>query len=281
MAKPDDTIIIHNSNGDFHQIQNYVIQLVSEKRLTASAYLLYGFYQSLNGFSFIRVGYRYISENTGISTGNIKRLNEMLVECGLITLKDNGYKRAPNIDITPNHLIPRRILKTVSEAASCSDDEVCATIEQPVQPLNTKSAPCSTNEHIHRLQQDRINTEMTTTPLRKNSRKKSELDTKKQVKSKEIYYTNEEHDFIKTFISKWKAHSKSKYYTKTDFSEIKKLKDLSDALKYIDVLWCLDEVDKWVRESDHTLTVFVKEYLSGKVQDMFPKTIYAVETIPA
>lgn len=280
MSKPDETVIIHHSNGDFHQIQNYAIQLVSEKKLTASAYLLYGFYQSLNGFSFIRVGYRYISENTGISIGNIKRLNGMLVSCGLITLNDNGYKRAPTIDITPNQLIPRRVLKTVAEATPCSDDEDCTTIEQPVQPLNTESAPCSTNEHINRLQQDRINTEMTTT-RRKSERKKPELDTKKQVESKNIVYTPEEHEFLRTFISTWKARYNSKYYNREDFAEIKKIKDLADATKYIPVLWCLDPIDEWVRTGDHTLTIFVKEYLSGKLQAVFPSTEFAIETIPA
>jgi len=272
----NESITVHNPNNDFCMIQNYVIQLVSEDKLTPSAFVLYSFYQSLNGFSYIGPGYRYISENTGICVGNIKKCNELLVECGLITIKGNGFKRPFSIDLTPSHLIPRRVLKTVAS----SDSDNCSSNESEPQKVNSSSQNCSSDEHIHRLQQERVNTEITTTP-RKKSRKKSELDTKKQVTPKNADFTKEEYSFIKTFVTRWMFHNKSKYYPKDDYSEIKKLKDLEDATKYIEILWCLDEVDKWVRNSDHTLTVFVKEYLSGKLQAHFPKTAYAIESIPA
>lgn len=272
-----ETITINNPNYDFCQIQNYVIQLVAEGRLTASAFLLYSFYKSLNGFNFIRVGYRYISENTGICTGNIKKCNELLIACGLISTKSNGSKRAFHIDLTPDNLIPRRVLKTVQNSNS---DEECSSDEQPVHEMNSFSAPCSSGEHIHRLPQERVETKITTTP-RKNPRKKSELDTKKKVDPVDAEFTREQADFIDLYVSRWKIHNGSKYYTKNDFSEVRKLGDLEDAKKYIEILWCLDDVDLWVKNGDHTLTVFVKEYLAGKLQDMFPKTIYAVESMPA
>ena len=90
-----------------------------------------------------------------------------------------------------------------------------------------------------------------------------------------MIYSAKEAKFIDDFVTVWQKNCKSKYYTKKDFELVKQIKDIEDAKKYIPILWCLDDVDKWVRDSDHTLSVFVKEYKSKRLQAMYPKTVYA------
>jgi predicted transcriptional regulator len=280
-AKEQPTLIIKNPNNDFAMVQNYVIQLVSEGKLTPSAFLLYTFYQSLSGFITIKVGYRYIKENTGISVGNISKCNTMLEKYGLIKKVNNGWKRTFTIELTPNHIIPRRTLKTVQDEQPCSNDENCSPDEKAVHDMNTKSPPCSSDELIYRLQPDILNTKNTTTAVVKNPKKIHELDTNKSIEKPVVTYNPDEALFLDTFMTKWQEHFESKYYTKGDYEAVKQLQDPVDALKYIEVLWCLDEVDPWVKNSDHSITIFVKEYKSGRLQSMYPKTIYSKKTMPA
>lgn len=289
MANDDEKtqFYIKNPNNDFALVQNYVIQLVAESKLTPSAFVLYTFYQSLNGFSTIKVGYRYIKENTGISTGNVSKCNDLLEKCGLIKKIDNGYKRAFTIELTPNHLIPRRVLKTIQEDSDEADDSSshipavhsvnCSSDESENQKMNTESKNCSPDEHIQILQQDSnyTNTTITTAPAKIKTKK---LDTKLSVSKEPITFNESEAKFIDNFVEAWKIHSKSKYYTKNDFGMVKKLIDIEDASKYIEILWCLDDIDDWVRKSDHSLSIFVKEYKSGRLQALYPNTIYCSPT---
>ena len=75
---------VRNSDGDFLQVQNFVLQLVAEKKLTHTAFVLYSFYRSIAGFDEIKMGYRYIEENCGVSKASISKCNRMLVGEGLI-----------------------------------------------------------------------------------------------------------------------------------------------------------------------------------------------------
>lgn len=276
----EKTMVIRNPNNDYAMVQNYVVQLVAENKLTPHAFVLYAFYMSIGGFVEIKVGYRYIKENTGISVGNISKCNKLLEENGLIKKIDNGWKRTFNIELTPNYLIPRRTLKVVRDEI-CSVDENCSSGEKENHEMNTESAPCSSGEHIYRLQQNILYKENTTTAVVKNPKKTQKLDTKKQVDNKNILYNADEANLIDVFITSWKNHYQSEHYTKGDYEAVKKIKDPVDALKYVEVLWCLDEVDDWIKNGDHTFSIFVKEYNSGKVQSYYPKTAYSTKTMPA
>ncbi len=280
-AKEEPAVFVKNPNNDFAMVQNYAIQLVAESKLTPSAFVLYAFYLSLGGFATIKVGYRYIKENTGISVGNISKCNALLEQNGLIKKVANGWKRAFTIELTENNLIPRRTLKVVPEEHPCSNNDDCSPDEKTVHQMNTNSDPCSPDEHINRLQPDILNTNNTTTAVVKNPKKTNKLDTSKSVDKPIIKYNEEEASFLDAFLTSWQLHSESKYYTKGDYEAVKKLKDPLDAMKYIEILWCLDDVDTWVRNSDHSVSVFVKEYNSGRLQSMYPKTIYSKKTIPA
>ena len=274
----NETLYVKNPNNDFALIQNYAIQLVAEKVLTPSAFLLYSFYQSLNGFAEIKVGFRYIQINTGISAGNITKCNKLLEDAGLIKVVAHGWKRTATIELVPNQTIPRRTLKIVP----CSENESCSSDENVLSKVNTESTSYSPNEHIHRSQQDINYTKNTTTTAReKNPKKSVELDTEKTNAKANIKFNDAEAKLIDAFCTAWKLHSRSAYYTKGDYAVVKKLKDPMDALKYIEVLWCLDEIDVWVKNSDHSLSVFVKEYKSGRLQSLFPRTIYSETTMPA
>ena len=294
MAESDE-VYIKNPNNDFAMIQNYVIQLVAEKKITASAMVLYAFYQSLNGFSEIHVGYRYIKENTGLSMGTIKKCNELLVENNLIKINKHGPNSNFIIDLIPNNLLPRRVLKApIRENLECSSDEEilsdekCSSDEQENHQMNTLSEKCSPDEQIYIIQPDISNINNTTTtseqkkPVRKsNLAKIKEIHTPDKKKKKEtietgMVYSAKEALFIDEFVKAWMKYCKSKYYTKKDFSLVKQIGDIDDARKYIPVLWNLDDVDKWVKNSDHTISVFVKEYKSGRLQAMYPNTIYSM-----
>ena len=78
--------------------------------------------------------------------------------------------------------------------------------------------------------------------------------------------------FIQAFTEEWCLRSRTDTYRKKDLNIVKEIEDLKLATKLIPVLWSVDEVDKWVRKSDHTLTVFVKEFNSGRLESLYPNT---------
>ena len=100
MSKKGFKII--NSDGDFHQIQNYVLQLRAEKRITSDAYVLYGFYRSVSGWDDIGCGYKYISKNTGLSVGSISKSNQILRKAGLIKVVNRGKNNPYEIVVKAN-----------------------------------------------------------------------------------------------------------------------------------------------------------------------------------
>lgn len=236
---------IKNSDGDFLQVQNYVMQLVAEKKITHTAYVLYSFYRSVAGFREIRMGYRFIEVNSGVSVGSISKCNKLLVENNLITITNNGPNNPFEIEITPGYKLPRREFKYPERPSSSRDEqaEECSPDERQVQPLSSPD---------ERINIDSYKNNTTTG-----------IDEEKQKQYNKL---------AKKFRSKWRKMYNAKYYTKKDADELLKIEEPEEAFKYIDTLWALDAEDKWVAKSDHSITIFVKEYLSGKLQSYYPKT---------
>lgn len=230
---------IKNSDGDFMIIQNHILQLVAEKKITHTAFVLYSFYRSVAGFDEIRMGYRFIEANTGVSKGSISKCNKMLVQEGLIKITNNGPMNPFIIDIVSGSSLPRRKFKEPVRGTS-------SYYEQPVSDVNTKSLP-----------DERINIEdKNTTTIGVDEEKLEDYNK-----------------LNKKIIKTWKKHHGSKYYTKNDIEQIYKITEPKEALQYVDTMWSLDDVDKWTRESDHTISVFVHLYLNGKLQAHFKNTM--------
>src|SRR6056297_1959850 len=112
----EDFTIERGHGYDFHIVQNYVLQLLAEKFINSSAFVLYAFYQSLNGFENIRCSYDYIRLNTGLSKGSITKANQLLEKSGLIKIKKNGMKATNQIFIKNGNELPRRTLKKVDRS---------------------------------------------------------------------------------------------------------------------------------------------------------------------
>lgn len=250
---------IKNSDGDFFQSQNWVLQLLAEDKITKSAFILYSFYRSLAGFNEIKCSYEFISLNSGLSKGAISSGNKLLKNHGLIAIVDNGKNHAYEIVLTPGSSLPRRELKKVEKKCSSNEQQKEKSAVHPVNsavhPVNTERPGCSSSEQIY------IDTKNI---LYKNNTTGPEKDLPVE------YYT-----FIQYFKEYWSKMYK-KPYRKKDFKEILKIskKDISSAEHLIPVLWSLDEADNWIRTSDHSITIFVKEFLSGRLQSYFPNTIH-------
>lgn len=233
---------IRNSDGDFLQVQNYVLQLVAEKRITHTAFVLYSFYRSIAGFNEIKMGYRYIEANSGVSKASISKCNKILVEEGLIKITNNGPNSQFTIDIIPGANLPRRtFIEPDRSYLNCSSSEQ----EETVHDMNTKCSP-----------DERTNIDY------KNN-------TTIGVDEEKI---DEYNKLTKKIIKTWKKYTKSKYYTKNDIDQVYKIIEPKEALKYVDTMWSLDSVDKWTEKSDHTISVFVHLYLNGKLQAYFENT---------
>jgi hypothetical protein len=245
-----------NPGGDFHQIQNYVLQLTAEKKLTASAYLLYGFYNSVGGFKKIEMGYEYISKNTGLSIGNISKSNKLLVKEGLISIHGNGVNTNYEIVLSDPRRLPRRGLvvverpskKELSQSeASSGESRLASRDESPVSPDEARG---SLGEPTY-----------------------TEKDTPKHITTTGRGLTKELDLLVSKFIEHWEGTYKSKY-TKMDWKALEGVEHPASVLRYIPVLWSLDSEDEWVRNSDHSLTVFAKELKSGRLQSFYPHTRY-------
>lgn len=263
-----DDFEIRNSDGDFAQIQNYVIQLVAEGKLHFSTFVLYAFYRSVAGFSKINFSYEYITKNTSISKGAITYGNKELAENGLIVVKNNGKNRCNTISIVSGSLLPRRQLVKI-ERDEKSDDSVQNTTgaknEQSKQKMNTSSDQGSKNVP-----------EKNSTI--KNSPNKNNTTTDPGSKAVEQGKTGvEAARFINEFMKYWNHQYKSKKYRKNDLYKVSEIDDFDQAIKMIPVLWCIE--DDWVKNSDHSISVFVKEYKSGKLHSTYPNTRYYYQSI--
>ena len=223
-----------NNDGDFLIAQNYAIQLCADNIITPSDFLLYCFYRSLSGFKEIRCGYNYISINTGLSKGVISAGNSRLMEARLIRIKKYGNKQPFEVWCIPNNSLPRRKLKVVDRENTGEWVEIKE--KQEVEQVAAFKRTTKYNLYDY---------------------KPSETILK----------------FIDTFINEWCDRNKTGFYYKNDYKKLEEI-DVEDAMKYIPVLWSLDSVDDWVRDSDHVISVFVELYKQGKLQNHYPKTKY-------
>ncbi len=82
----------------------------------------------------------------------------------------------------------------------------------------------------------------------------------------------EKQEFCRKYEKEWLKHNRNLEFPlkHSDITSLNKIKDIEDAAKYIPVLWSLDERDNWLRDSDHTMTIFAKEYMSGKLTSIYP-----------
>jgi hypothetical protein len=250
---------IGNPDGDFLQIQNYVLQLVAEGKLHFSTFVLYAFYRSVGGFSEIRFSYETIGLNTNLSKGAISAGNKQLKENGLIIIKDNGKNKCNNIYVIPGSSLPRRKLKKAVQITDSSN------IEQPVQKMNTNEPECSKN--VTDKHSTIKNSSIKNNTTKASTTKETEVEMDKQ--------TPEQAKFIEDYIKFWTHQYKTKRYRKNDLYKVSEIDDLEQATKMIPVLWCIQ--DKWVEKSDYSLSVFVKEYKSGKLHSTLPNTRYGYQ----
>jgi len=239
----DNKVKIVNSEGDFYMVQNYVIQLTSENKITKSSFLLYSFYKSLAGFDQITCSYDYISLNTGLSKGSITNGNKELVKNGLINLINNGPNRAFEIRLIPGNELPRRELKKVDRSAN----------EQNVQSMNAEGNWRSEND----------------TDKDSNNKYSVNKDSTTAASLEEV---DEVIEFINYFKDYWCKMNSTDKYRKKDLALASEIDNIPLAKKLIPVLWCLE--DKWVQKSDKSMTIFIKEYMNGKLQAHYPNTKY-------
>lgn len=276
-------VTIVNPSSDFHQMQNYVLQLLAEKKITTSAYALYGFYCSVNGWTKLEMGYEYISKNTGLSIGNISKCNRLLQQNKLIAIFGNGVNVNYEIRIKDPRKLPKRQLFPVERATKGSARSAPAATGSTSAAQAAKLCPGvspSENEEDS-VSQDETpvsNGESQTVSVSPGEAtytgtETESLQTKKTTTGAEPLSKEQRH-FIDTFTSTWCEKYGTKSYLKDDYSKVLEIPDPVEALKYIPVLWSLGEVDRWVSKSDHTLTVFVKELKAGKLQACYPDTIH-------
>lgn len=254
--------LIKNSEGDFLQVQNYVLQLVSEKKVTQSAFILYCFYKSLAGFTEIKCGYDYISLNSGLSKGSITNGNKILEKFKLITIKNNGYNNPFEIILTLGAKLPRRALKKIDRPKKCvqqMNEELRSADEHHVQQMNAGDALRSADEQINIYNKYSLYKYNTTAASKALENKSSRRRT-------------QYHSFLDAFSKHWCNQYNVPNYIKNDFKILLDIDDIDEAVKYIPVLWSIDEADKWIKNSDHSLSIFAKEYKSGRLQAYYPQT---------
>jgi len=291
----DKSFKVVGANEDFTIIPNYVIQMMAEGTITHIAMCLYLLYKSFDGFNQIFPGMRYISANSKLSLGSISNANKILEKAGLIKIKKRGPNVSNEIFIRSTRDFPRRVLKNPrrenqeedqdieiefeplalnaeevhrrieeeqlkndgefepfeyedDEQYNSSDEQAHSPDEQPVHETNTRSALSSPDERIQT--QDYTDKEL--------NRKSTTRDEKSL--------------FIKEFKEYWCKMNKTDKYRIADLDSADEIDNFSLARKLIPVLWSLDETDHWVKRSNHSLKVFVKEYVNGNLQSIYPKT---------
>jgi hypothetical protein len=97
-------------NSDFTQVQNYALQLVADKKLTTSEFVLYSFINSIKGYTRILCSFDYYSANTGLSKGIISKAFKTLEVQGLLTVIRHGIKKSLEVILVPGTNLPRRTL---------------------------------------------------------------------------------------------------------------------------------------------------------------------------
>ena len=244
--------VIH-SDGDFSQIQNYVIQLLAEGKISQPAFILYCFYKSTGGFSQINYSYEFISINSGISKGSITKGIKQLEDAGLIEVLRYGPNKTFDIKLVPGSNLPRRILKQISRKGSITPNN--PEVNFVAQEARSKKPELPTQS-----MKDDV--------------------TKKYNKSKNFdpsSLSKEALDFFEAFLAMWKKKAKSNYYSRDDMHKLTEIEDFKEAKKLLPVFWLYDEVNDWVKGGDHALSVFV-HVLDG-LRHHYPKTSFYVQDL--
>lgn len=264
-----DFTIERGHGYDFHIVQNYVLQLLAEKFINNSAFVLYSFYQSLNGFENIRCSYDYIRLNTGLSKGSLTKANQLLEKAGLIKIKNGGQNMPNQIFIKDGNKLPRRTLKKVDRSEQNENKEYDSIEFEPTPVIED-----SPNEHA---KNDSSSSEQLVQEVNAESSTDESINIENT--EKELYRNNtttgarsEKELFLKEFKEYWCKMNRTDKYRAQDDNVIDKIDNFKLARKLIPILWHLDENDKWVKKSNHSLKVFVKEYLNGNLQTHYPKT---------
>lgn len=283
-------------NEDFTIIPNYVIQMMAEKIISTTAFALYCVYKSFDGFNQIYPGMRYLVANSGLSLGTISKANVILEKAGLIKIKKRGPNTSNEIFIRSTREFPRRTLKNPrrdreveeetfemefeslamnaeqvherikeeqrkndyefepleveeeDEQSTVEDEQPISQDEQPVHDMNSRSALSSPDEQIQ-------------------TQDYTDKDLDRQSTTRDEKYL-----FLKEFREYWCKMYKTDKYRIADKDIIDTIDNYSLARKMIPVLWSMDEKDKWIKNSNHSLTVFAKEFNNGNLQSMYPKT---------
>lgn len=250
---------IHNPNGDFCQIQNYVLQLAAEKKITASAYVLYAFYMSVNGYEKIEMGYEYITANTGLSHGNISKCNRLLRQNKLISIYGNGVNVNYEIRIKDPRKLPRRKLIPVERGekpkvsvsgddsgVSPSESSSGSPGETPESHSEAEGLSGSPSDPTYIESKEILETKNTTTGAgdpnfagAPSARGGESGGVAAPGGAPSTPLTAEHQLFLDTFCSHWCKRYDTKNYLKDDLSKVLEIADPAEAIKYIPVLWSL------------------------------------------
>jgi len=247
--------VIH-TDGDFFQVQNYVLQLLAEGKISQPAFILYTFYKSTAGFSQINYSYEFIRVNSSISKGAITKGIKQLEESGLIQVTRYGANKTFDVKIIPGANLPRRTLKQVERKGPLFDgfnnpDDNFKAAEQHKEKRGRKP-------------------ELPTQSMRDDVAKK--FNKAKDFDASTL--SSEAIDFWNAFQEEWKRKTKSTYYPKDDMYQLTDIANYEEAKRLIPVMWVLCEHDKWTRDSDKTLSVFVHLLKIGKLNALYPKTSF-------
>ena len=230
------------------------IDMVKDLRLSARALRLYcnllGYARAITTCFPSR---DTLSRDIGVSVRQIDRLKNELKASGLLSWKQRKNKE-------------RRLSNTYT-----------LDIYKPIERkdgsvLHTRTRMSSNQGHgCPDNNTNSNNTKNTNTTTRAEESKVLETINPKQVVH-DVKLFKDQIVFVDKYIMEWKKKFKSEY-PRDDINVITKIKDINEAIKYIPTLFKVGSVDKWIRDSDHSLTVFVQAFKSGKLQAFYPNTM--------
>lgn len=243
---------------DYHQIQNYVLQLVAEKKITTSSYVLYSFYRSVAGFKNIAMGYKFISMNTGLSKGNITKCNKILEVNNLIKIHKRSHNHPFLIKFTAISKMPKRQFFYPDNDLYGFDD--LEEIEDELEELEDELKELENEAEVKKAKRRRKNSLLSKKPI---PRKMSEQD-------KEAY-----EELVNLYKDCWEEKMLAPY-PKNDEQKIYTIKNPEEAKKYIKIPFKIKEenpkFDQWTADSDLSITVFARIYNQGKLQVYYTRT---------
>jgi hypothetical protein len=229
------------------------IDLIRDLRLSAMALRLYcdllGYARAITTCFPSR---ETLSRDIGVSVRQVDRLKNELKALGILSWKQkkNKERRLSNIYTLD---IYRPIVRKDSSVSG---------IGTPVSSNQGHKCPDNnTNSN---------NTKNNTTIRREELKQLETVNPKPLVH--DVKLSKDQKAFVDRYKIEWKEKFKSKY-PRDDFNVITKIRDINEAAKYIPTIFKVGSVDKWIRDSDHSLTVFVQALKSGKLQSFYPNTM--------